>query len=241
MGKRALVENSEPQKYFEKVPISFEPEDEGKRDMGPLYPFLISGGENTERWYFVHINDITDYKFNIEPKYFADESNYTKSFPNRIKQILEKNVDAKIFCVFDWDTIHRDETKMRKHDAFVKQFESEIVSGSVVICSSMPCIEYWFLLHFYNDVTFYKSYSKVTQVNKFAHAMKHCFPKPDIPLKKLLKKEENLKDVNWVKNLCSDGKLELAINCAENNIKMAIENKDLDNQSYTYIYKIFKL
>ena len=134
MGKRTLAENSEPQKYFEEVLTSSEPEDDGKRDMGPLCPFIISGGKNTERWYFVHINDITDYKFNIEPKYFNDESNYTKSFPNKIKQILEKNVGAKVFCVFDWDTIYGKETQMRKHKDFMKQFEFEIESGSVVVC-----------------------------------------------------------------------------------------------------------
>lgn len=238
MGKRTLAENSEPQKYFEEVLTSSEPEDDGKRDMGPLCPFIISGGKNTERWYFVHINDITDYKFNIEPKYFNDELNYTKSFPNKIKQILEKNVGAKVFCVFDWDTIYGKETQMRKHKDFMKQFEFEIESGSVVVCQSMPCIEYWFLLHFKNDITLYENYSKVS--NKLPKEFKDCFSNPKVRLKKLLKQEKYLEDSTWVQKLCSDGKLDLAIERAENNIKMAHENRNLDNQSYTYIYKIFK-
>lgn len=43
----------------------------------------------------MHINDITNYKFNIRPEYFGDESNYTESFPKKIKEILKTNNDAK--------------------------------------------------------------------------------------------------------------------------------------------------
>ena len=109
MEERDLAEGVEQQQYFEAVPAPSQEEDEGTRDMGPLYPFLISGGTNTERYYFTHINDTTKYKFNIRPKYFADESNYAEAFPKRIKEILNANTDPKIFCVFDWDTIYGDE------------------------------------------------------------------------------------------------------------------------------------
>ena len=91
MKERDLGESVEQKRFFETVDVPSTEQDEGTRDMGPLYPFLISGGKNTERWYFAHINDITDYKFNIIPKYFGDESGYTEVFPNRIKSILEKN------------------------------------------------------------------------------------------------------------------------------------------------------
>ena len=101
MEKRELRETIEQKRFFEAAPASaLLEQDEGKRDMGPLYPFLISGGRNTERWYFAHINDITDYKFNIIPKYFGDESSYTEVFPNRIKSILEKKRGCKDFlCI----------------------------------------------------------------------------------------------------------------------------------------------
>ena len=76
--------------------------------MFPLAPFIVSGGRNTERYYFVHVNDLSiKYRFNIRPKYFGDESAYTEVFPLRIKEILSKNTDAKIFCVFDMDTIYK--------------------------------------------------------------------------------------------------------------------------------------
>ena len=87
MTERELAEIVEQQQYFESVEAPSPEQDEGTREMGPLYPFLISGGTNTERYYFTHVNDITDYKFNIFPKYFGNESSYTEIFPERIKVI----------------------------------------------------------------------------------------------------------------------------------------------------------
>ena len=238
MKERDLGESVEQKRFFDAVPASSLPEqDEGKRDMGPLYPFLISGGRNTERWYFAHINDITDYKFNIIPKYFGDESNYTEVFPNRIKGILEKNTDAKIFCVFDWDTILGNDDNLEKHKAFESEIQADIDNGSVTLCPSMPSIEYWFLLHF-------EDYTKLIKTNGnaigiLAPHIKAWFSS-DKKLSGILKSEKYVKSSHWVENICSDGKLELAIERAENNINAAKEKNDLDNQSYTYVYKLFK-
>ena len=238
MGERELAEVVEQQQYFEAVPAPSPEEDEGTRDMGPLYPFLISGGTNTERYYFTHINDTTEYKFNIRPKYFADESNYTEAFPKRIKEILNANTDPKIFCVFDWDTIYGIDAKIKKHEDFEKQFQTEIDNGNVVICPSMPSIEYWFLLHFEDKTDLLKDYRAISNI--LAPYIKPCFADPTKNLKKLLKQEKYLQDSTWVKNLCSDGKLDAAIKRAEDNIKAAEEAGDLANQSYSYVYKAFK-
>lgn len=249
MGKRELAESAEEPKYFASVhTATSEVEDESKekqgtehgtREMGILYPFIISGGKNTERFYFKHINDLTDYKFNIKPEYFADESNYTEVFPKRIREILSKNTDAKIYCVFDWDTIYADETCLKKHDAFVEEFVDEIKNGTVVICHSMPSIEYWFLLHFEENCTeLLKDYSAVSM--RLAPHIKPCFSDSAPKLKKLLKMEKYLKDSTWVKNLIDNGKLEKATKYAESNINAAQANDDLENQSFSYVYKIFK-
>ena len=239
MKERELGETIEQKRFFEAVPASPLPEqDEGKRDMGPLYPFLISGGRNTERWYFVHINDITDYKFNIIPEYFGDESNYTEVFPKRIKGILEKNIDAKVYCVFDWDTIFNNDDNLAKHKAFENEIQADIDNGKVILCPSMPSIEYWFLLHFQNYTELIKTNGNAIGI--LAPHIKTWFSS-DKRLSKILKSEKYIKFPHWVENLCADGKLELAIQRAENNINTAKENNDLDNQSYTYVYKLFKL
>lgn len=199
MEKRELRETIEQKRFFDAAPASALPEqDEGKRDMGPLYPFLISGGKNTERWYFAHINDITDYKFNIIPKYFGDESGYTEVFPNRIKSILEKNADAKIFCVFDWDTIFDNETNQEKHRTFEEELQSEIENGTVILCPSMPSIEYWFLLHFENHTDLIKSCGKKLQSLLSSHMMPY-FTGSDKKLLNLLKDKNYIKNGEWVK------------------------------------------
>lgn len=69
--------------------------------------------------------------------------------------------------------------------------------------------------------------------------MKNCFPE-DKKLSKMLKNKKYIESLQWVENLCSDGKLEKAIERAETNINTAKENNDQENQSYTYIYKLFK-
>ena len=73
MKERELAEVVEQQQYFEAVPAPSPEEDEGTRDMGSLYPFLISGGTNTERYYFTHINDTTEYKYGAQNEAYKGE------------------------------------------------------------------------------------------------------------------------------------------------------------------------
>ena len=70
--------------------------------------------------------------------------------------------------------------------------------------------------------------------------MKDCFTDSAKPLKKLLKKEKYLEDSTWAENLCAEGKLDKAIERAEKNIMAAVEVGKLEEQSYSYVYKIFK-
>ncbi len=238
MAERELAEGTEKRPYFQAVEAARPEQDDGTREMGELYPFIISGGSNTERYYFMHINDTTDYKFNIRPRYFGDESSYTEVFPRRVKEIMDVNRDAKIFCVFDWETVFGNKTRMDNHRAFVELIEAEISSGTVTLCPSMPSIEYWFLLHFVDYRGFLRDYGAAA--NRLAPYLKSCFVDQDKPLKKLLKMEKYLKDSTWVENLCADGKLTAAINRAEKNITAAMEAGKLDEQSYSYVYRVFK-
>ena len=238
MEKKELGEDIE-QQYFESVPTPSAEMDEGTRDM-VLYPFVISGGKNTEHFYFKHISEKTDYKFIIKPEFFGDESNYTEVFPKRITEILNKNNDAQIFCVFDWDTTYGRKKQLEKHEAFVNQFKTEIDTGIVTVCPSMPSIEYWFLLHFENRTQLIKTCGRTMQ-NLLTPYMSPLFP--DTNGKKLLsvlKGEEYVKDSGWVVKLCENGKLADAIQRAENNIKAAEATGDLEKQSYSFVYLLFK-
>lgn len=53
MGEREIAEGVEKIPYFKVVadePMSEQ--NDGTRDIGELFPFLIYGGTNTERYYF---------------------------------------------------------------------------------------------------------------------------------------------------------------------------------------------
>lgn len=242
MAERELSPEKKSPPYFEKGDFPEEYAEEGSRIIGPLAPYVISGGLNTERWYFTHINDTTDYKLNITPKYFRDEANYTEAFPMRIKKILDKNPDAKIFCVFDWDTIYNDESQdhklLKKHLAFEKEFSEEIMSGNLVLCPSMPSIEYWFLLHFEDTDILMKNFGRVA--GRLAPYMRKLLPYNDKKFSKIIKGEKYLKDSHWVESLCAEGKLENACKRAQAYISKACINGNLEDHSYSYVYKIFK-
>ncbi|MBR0285641.1 MAG: RloB domain-containing protein [Bacteroidales bacterium] len=238
MEVRELAEVDKRPQYFDSVPSQAESYDSGTREMGELYPFLICGGANTERFYFTHVNDITEYKFNIRPRYFGNESNYTESFPKIIREILDTNNDAKVFCVFDWETVFGNNTCLKKHQDFENQFNEEIDKGIVTICRTMPCIEYWFLLHFVDCNDFMRDYGSVA--NKLAPFLKPCFPDLGKPLKKIIKSEKYLRDSKWVEELCADGKLDLAVERAERTITASMMVGDLENHSYSFVYLLFK-
>lgn len=223
-------------KYFTQRPSS-PTKFKGTRDLHPLRPFIISGGKVTERYYFQHLSKLTEFKFRIEPKFFGKESDYTKEFPKRIKRILSKNTGAKIFCVFDWDTVYGNKTNLRKHIIFKKLIKEEIKNGSVVLCPSMPCFEYWFLLHFNNTTQLILSCKDVTHL--LMNHMKSFFSQSGVPLTKILKTEECVRDSDWVKKLYENGKLDKAIQRAEKNIKKAQETGELETQSYSYVYRVF--
>lgn len=239
MEKRKLAEVVEQQQYFEAVPAPSQEEETGTRDMGPLYPFLISGGTNTERYYFTHINDTTEYKFNIRPKYFGNEASYPEVFPERIKDIIRNNDGAKVFCVFDLDTVYCNKINRDRHNDFVECIKDEISNGSVILCPSMPSIEYWFLLHFEDYTGLIKSCGKTMQ-KLLSPYMAPYFPLANKKLINLLKDKKYIDRPNWVIELCADGKLDTAIERAEDNVKAAEEAGDLENQSYSYVYKAFK-
>lgn len=240
MSMKILAEDTKQQKYFGAVPAPSIEKDEGTRDMGPLYPFLISGGTNTERYYFIHINDTTDYKFNIKPEYFGNEASYPEEFPKRISMILKDNPDAKIFCVFDLDTVYGNKANQEKHTRFESSINNEIANGSVVLCPSMPSIEYWFLLHFENRTQLIKTCGKTMQKLLEPYMLPYFPNSNGKRLLNILKSEEFVKAPDWVVKLCENDKLDDAIKRAEKDITDADANGDLKQHSYSYLYKVFK-
>ncbi len=258
---RNLKKEVPQKKYFEKTESPTvqrkKADSSPKRDLGPLYPFIISGGKVTELIYFREIGNFTHYKFNIEPRYFGDESSYIEKFRNHIGEILKTTPEAKIYCVFDWDTIYGKINEQRKHRSFVLENASLIKNKSLFICRSMPCIEYWFLLHFSNEMKLFPTCGKITKTlssymqSYFTYKqpqseaarlkMEQAPTKSTINFKNILKDKNYLDDGIWVKKLCDDGKLELAIKNAEENISQLRKSRSLEkDHSFSFVYLPFK-
>ena len=67
------------------------------------------------------------------------------------------------------------------------------------------------------------------------------FPNPNGKrLLNILKSEEFVEAPDWVVKLCENGKLDDAIQRAEANINSAIAAGDLEKQSYSFVYLLFK-
>ena len=239
MARRKLASETKQKRHF-KANKGFSGQDQGTREMHPLLPFLISGGKVTERYYFKHLSKFDDkYKFHIKPEYFGKESEYTTEFPKRIDKILKGNPEAKIYCIFDWDTVHANKTRLKNHKIFERHIKEAINNGNVVLCPSMPSIEYWFLLHFSNITRLIPTCEAAAELLQ-PHMSSYFSKKEDINLFKTLKNEQAVEIPAWVIALCADGKLELAIKRAEDNINAAEAANDLENQSFSFVYKVFK-
>lgn len=172
-----LYEEVPREVHFAKTTDSIEAKDDGFMDLRPLDPYIVSGGENTEQFYFKKVSKLTNYHFKVVPEYFGKESEYTEEFPSRINDIVGQNPDAKIFCVFDLDTTIDNTANQIRHEKFEASIQKQIDSGQVILCPSLPCFEYWLLLHFKDITTRMKSNSAVA--NYLSKYMKPLFPNSD--------------------------------------------------------------
>lgn len=169
----------------------------------------IIGEGLTEQFYFHHIRNIYDFRFILKPYYFGTTS-YAE-MERKVKEILEGNGIA--ICVFDTDIANRNEVEMKKHNAFIKKYSKK---KNIIICDSLPSIEYWFLLHHLNTNRHFNNAQDIqNELLKFINNYD--------------KTEKFLQNEKWVSDLCADNKIETAIT-------RAIEFSKKDG-SYSNIYK----
>ena len=164
------------------------------RKIKSVIPVIIGAGI-TEQYYFTHIRNLTEYKFKIKPRFFGTES----------LSELEKKIDKVLcdegiaICVFDADVADRDSIEMEKFKTFrLKYAENE----NVILCDSLPSIEYWFLIHHKDTCKHFSSNKElITELKKH--------------IANFEKTESFLKNEKWVADLNSDDKLKTAISRAK--------------------------
>ncbi|HNW83025.1 MAG TPA: RloB family protein [bacterium] len=102
---------------------------------------VIVGEGITEQYYFKHLKKIKNYRCIVKPRFFE------KTSLDEIKKTTEKLLsgDVTVVCVFDADISIRDKKETEKLKKFIKKYEK---NKNVIICDSLPAIEFWFLLHF---------------------------------------------------------------------------------------------
>lgn len=164
-----------------------------RRSYAPI-PVVIGAGI-TEQWYFKHIQDIFNVKIRVRPRYFGTED--INQLDKKISQVV--NEGAIAICVFDTDTAVNNEAIRRKLDDLKVKYTGK---KNVILCDSLPSIEYWFLLH-YLDTNKQFANSHAAELE-----LRHYIPQYD-------KTELFLKTQKWITDMVVEGELGTAVERAK--------------------------
>ena len=172
----------------------------------------IFGEGLTERCYFKHLKSLKGYRYTCKPRNFSQQS--INDLQKQIDKVLED--DGVAVCVFDADVARAKPAERKKLEAMQKKYAC---NEQVILCDSMPSIEFWFLIHYLNTNKYFASSADVIKVlRRFL---------PDFS-----KHENYLSKEKWVLEMIADGKQEIAIDRAK--------GFGMAGESYSNIYKAFE-
>lgn len=169
--------------------------------------FVIGEGI-TEQYYFTHLKNLKKYKCVVKPRFFG------KTDIVQIEKSVEKLLPGGVYiiCVFDADVSERNAAEKEKLNQFKRKYQK---NKDIIICDSLPSIEFWFLLHFVKTGKHFKNSKTVErELKKFVADYS--------------KTENYLKNIRWVEQLIE--KLETACNNAKS-------MEQVDGYSYSNVYK----
>lgn len=175
----------------------------------------VIGEGLTERWYFDHLRTVMGYRYDCKPRFFTHQS--YEEMRILIDWVLQNGGIA--VCVCDADITRNNITESQRLKEMKENYSE---NDRVVICESMPSIEFWFLLHFLETSRHFNSSAEVTAV------LRRSLPA-------FQKSGTFLDKVQWVAELCADNKLMLACKRAR-----AISEKP-QSESYSNVFKAIDL
>ena len=176
-----------------------------KRRQNPI----VIGAGLTERWYFTHLQSKYNLRIKIRPRFFGHEDIH--SLIKRIESVLAD--EGVAIVVFDADVSTWNDAEKARLAEMKKAYSK---NKDVIICDSLPSIEYWFLLHYANTNKFYGTSERVIEeLHKY--------------ITNFDKTEAFLSRQSWVDRLCTDGQLITACNRA-----VAFGE---DGESYSNVWK----
>ncbi|MCS6795089.1 MAG: RloB family protein [Raineya sp.] len=130
----------------------------------PTYWVLVDG--NTEKWYLEQLRDseLSFSNFTIEPK-LSEKVSLNK----KIHWIIENAYDFdKIIWIIDFDDFLKQE---QEKEGKIQELKTQISHlrkklSNVEILFNVPCLEFWFLLHFIASNKFFPKCSDVEKILK---------------------------------------------------------------------------
>lgn len=172
----------------------------------------IIGEGLTERCYFKHLKSLKGYRYTCKPRNFSQQS--IDDLQKQIDKVLED--DGVAVCVFDADVARDKPAERKKLEAMQKKYAGK---EQVILCDSMPSIEFWFLIHYLNTNKYFAS---STDVIKVLHRFLPDFSKHETYLAK----------EKWVVDMIANGKQDIAMDRAK--------GFGMTGESYSNIYKAFE-
>ena len=173
----------------------------------------IIGEGATERFYFTHLKRLNGYNYVCKPRNFTEQN--IDDIQRQVERVLAD--DGIAACVFDVDITRIHQVNKAKFDAMRQRYAN---NPSVIICESMPSIEFWFLFHFLNTNRYFATSDDViVSLHRF--------------LPNFSKQQSYLSKDNWVATLLAENKLTTAIN---NAVVLGEEG-----ESYSNLHKLFAL
>lgn len=176
-------------------------------------PTLTIIGEGaTERFYFTHLKRLNGYNYTCKPRNFSEQT--LDEMQKQIERVLSDGGIA--VCVFDADVTRTRPAEKQKFEAMQRRYSN---NPAVILCDSMPSIEFWFLLHFLKTNRFFATSEDVIKLLRrhISNFSKH---------QSFLSKEQ------WVTELLADNRLVRAVENAQ--------SIGTDGESYSNLHKLFK-
>ncbi|NPE29034.1 RloB domain-containing protein [Methanococcoides sp. SA1] len=173
----------------------------------------VLGDGRTEQYYLRHLKEIKGFKYAIKPSLF--DCINLKEAEEIIDSLIDDEYGLIVFFT-DYDTIIN-QGRLVEFNKLKEKFNN---NTGVLICESMPSIEYWFLLHFVKTT---KEFTNAEQA--FKDLKKH--------LGSFSKKVKDLEKSDWVKQLCDNDRMGIAVANAIDILKMKSEDEKGDHFPFT--------
>lgn len=117
----------------------------------------VIGEGLTERWYFEHLRSLKGYHFDCKPRFFTHQS--YEEMGKLIDWVLQS--DGIAVCVCDADITRTNEERRKIFQAMKTKYAG---NKNVLICDSMPSIEFWFLIHYVNTSKYFQDSDTVIKM-----------------------------------------------------------------------------